>query len=172
MPHRAAEPAGAVALDPLDHRAGQRVGRRVDAGAVGRGVEAHERLVEHDVVEDLDAGPRAEPFGDAPGERAAALDHRRDAGAAERTQRRIDRHAARPARRFGHPVEAVARDTLGTHQIAAGDRHGGAVRGPVGDEDEARVIGHVEPFVAVGGDRIGALDTGDEMAQRGRGGGP
>ena len=60
----AGQPADSVALDPLDHRGGECV---VVA-------EAYEDLVEHDVVEDVDAGLSGEASGDQPGVVAASVD--------------------------------------------------------------------------------------------------
>ena len=71
--------------------------------------EAHEDLVEDDVVEHLDAVLRAEDLGEAPRARAAALDHLGDALAPERAQRRPDRERAGAARGLRRPVHRVAR---------------------------------------------------------------
>ena len=84
-----AHPARALGLHRGDH-------------GVGGGVvvaEAHEDLVEHDVVEDLDAVLGAEHLGEAPRARAAALDELGHAVAPERAQRGPDRERrARGAR--------------------------------------------------------------------------
>ena len=68
-----------------------------------------QHLVEHDVVEHLDAPPRREPRRrTARRARAAAVDQLGHAVAAERAQGRVDREAAGPARELRHPVDAVA----------------------------------------------------------------
>ena len=41
-----------------------------------------------------------------------------------------------------------------------------AVRGAVGDDRQAAVVGHVEPLVGVGGPAVGALEPAREVAQR------
>ena len=90
----AAEPAGALVLDPGDHGVG-------DVVVVE---EAHEHLVEDDVVEDLDAVGRGQPAGHARGEVAAAVDELGHAGTPERAQRRV--HAARRARGARTPASS------------------------------------------------------------------
>ncbi len=58
------EPAGAVALHPVDDRAGAVVGL----------AEADEHLVEHDVVEDVDLRLGREPIGEPARHRAVLRD--------------------------------------------------------------------------------------------------
>src|SRR5215211_2327497 len=76
VPGRAAHPAGALALDALDYP----VGALVVA-------EPHQDLVEHDVVRDRDTTDSAQLLGEAPRERAAALDQVGEPIAAELAQR-------------------------------------------------------------------------------------
>src|SRR5213078_4445613 len=103
---RPAAPAGPVGLDPLDDAAGLRVV-----------AEAHQHLIERDVVEYLVPGS-VEPRGEAGGMATAALDQVREPRAAQRRQRRPDLDPARPARQLGRVVVWLARGTV--HQIGGG----------------------------------------------------
>jgi hypothetical protein len=103
--------------------------------------EPDEHLVQHDVVQHLDAVRRAEPVRDPARALAAARDQRIDPVSAERSQRRVDRRAARPARGFRRPVLTVALALRGANQVRRALAHGGRVRGGVRDDDEAGVVG-------------------------------
>ena len=72
-PRRPTQPARPVALDGVDDRPGPGVAEG-PVGVVARRVEPDEDLVEHDVVEDPDAGSGRQPLGHLAGERAVALD--------------------------------------------------------------------------------------------------
>ena len=131
--------------------------------AVGRR-EAHQHLVQHDVVEDLDAFRRAQPLGHAAGEPAAALDHLAHAVAPQRAKRGVDDEATRPARRVQHVLPAVALVVI-LHQVRSPGRHRGPLGGRVANGHEPAVVADVQPLVGIGRPRVGALDAGDEVSQ-------
>ena len=107
-PRRPAEPARAVALDGVDHGAGPPVAGR-PVGVVADPLEPDEGLVEDHVVEDRDARSGRQPFGHpASVARSRARSRSTRPRPAERSQRGQDGEAARPPRRFGHPVVVVA----------------------------------------------------------------
>ena len=121
---------------------------------VSRGVaERHQHLVEHHVVEDLEAGGR-ERSAKRAAPAAGALDEVRQAArgratAAPPTPRRRARGATA---RACSPTDRDAR--LGG-QVVGRDRHRGAQRVRVAHEREPAVVGHVEPLVRVGGPGVG-----------------
>ena len=100
--------------------------------------EAHEHLVEDDVVEDLGAGLGGQPVGHPARVVAAAVDQRGDAVAAERAQRGVERHAAGAARELGVPVQAPRLARRRATGCTARRGHRGAVRLGVGDDRDAR----------------------------------
>src|SRR5262249_39575902 len=71
LPDAASQPAGPVRLDPGDHLAGDGI-----AIAAARRLEAHQHLVQHHLVEDVDAPCPSQPFGEAAGQCRAAVDPR------------------------------------------------------------------------------------------------
>ena len=73
MPPRSAKPADALLL----HQPQGFLRRRIGIAA-GRD-DAHQHLVQHDLVEDLDGGFLAQPIGKPARQPAAALDELRDA---------------------------------------------------------------------------------------------
>ena len=95
---------------------------------------------------------------------AAAFDQSGHAGTAERAERRIDREPARPSGELRRPfiVVALAARTL---QIGSRPRHGGTVGGGVAHECEPAVVGHIEPFVRVGGPGVRRGDTVEQVAE-------
>src|SRR6201747_1077869 len=93
VPGGAAEPAGAVLLDAGDDFTGPLI----------RG-ETDQDLVQHHVVEDLDAGLSSQPVGEAPRQGAAAVDEVGGALAAQRAEGGPDREAAGAAGEFGDVV--------------------------------------------------------------------
>ena len=168
VPDGAAEPAGAVGLDAGDDLAGRGVRVSAPPGAE----EADQHLVEDDLVEDLDPGLAPQPVREAPGQRAAALDEVADAGAPEGTQGGVEGEAAGPARELGDVVEGVPLRAAGLHQIGGGDRHRLAVGLGIPDDHDPRVVGDVEPLVAVGGPGVGPTGAADEGGERRARGGP
>ncbi len=105
-------------------------------------------------------------------ERAVALDEVDEPGPPERSERGEDREPARPARRFGRPVVVVALAALGLDVVRGAEGHRRVVGRGVADEDEPRVVRHVEPLVGVGRPRIGLGGAGHQVAQRRDRGGP
>ncbi len=139
--------------------------------AAGR-LEPDQDLVEDDVVEDRDALRAAQPIGHPAGERAAPLDQVGEARPTERPQRGVDREPARTARRFRHPVVRVALAALRLDVVRRAERHRRVVRGRVADDDDPRVVRHVQPLVGVGRPGIGPVEARDAVAQPGRRGCP
>ena len=86
------------------------------------------------------------------------LDHRAVPLAPVRAQRRPDREPARAPRGLG-PESAKARVLADGREVrgAQGERAG--EKASVADEGEAGVVRHVQPLVAVGDHRVGALDA-------------
>ena len=97
--------------------------------------EAHEDLVEHDVVEDLDAVLGAEDLGEAPRARAAALDQLGDAVAPERAQR--GQIANERARREDSGVQSIA-SRAPRRQVGRTGAERPVVASRVRDEGESR----------------------------------
>ncbi len=159
LPDGAAAPAGSVFLNGGD-------------GALGlfRGAEGDEDLIEDDFVEDLMAGG-AQGVGEAAGLAAIALDHFGQALTAEGADGGVDGHCAGAARFFRDEFVGVAL-RAGSDDVGGGERHGAAVGELVGAEDDAAVVGNVEPLVCIGGDGVGQLDATDQVEMGGRGGGP
>src|SRR6188768_1728266 len=83
LPHRDTRPTRAVLLNGVDHF----------AGALGI-AEAHDDLIEHDVVENLESA-RLESLGETARLRAVALDHARESRRAEALERRVYLDATR-----------------------------------------------------------------------------
>ena len=71
-------------------------------------VEPDEDLVEHDLVEDLDARIEGKLVGEPARQRAASLDELDDPGSAQRAQRRVDGEAARAAGELRDEVAGIA----------------------------------------------------------------
>ena len=153
VPDRPAEPCLAPALDLLDHRARGRV-------VV---VEAQEHLVEDHVVEHLRAVERLHRLAQAPRVVAAALDQLGEPLAAERAQRRVDRHGASAAGHLGHVVERLAAALV--REVAGAHAHGGAHRRAVGHDRQRAVVGHVQPLVRVDRPGVGALGPARQVAK-------
>ena len=70
--------------------------------------EAHDDLVEHHVVQHLDAGFGASRSAMRAARRQCSAHHLGDALAAEMADHRPGREAARAARQFGHEVRRIA----------------------------------------------------------------
>jgi len=157
VPAAAARPARPTALDAVDDRV------RDLLVAVG---EAHEHLVEHDVVEDLDGVVLVQPRGDPLREVAAAVDEVAEAGAAQRTQRRVERDPARAARELGCRLDVPRDVAVVGGEVVGGRRHRPALLVGVGDDRDPAVVGHVEPLVAVGRPRVGLAKAVDQVAAR------
>ncbi len=87
-------------------------------------------------------------------------------------QRSIDGHRARPARGFENAIHTVALFLRRGDQIRRRLAHGGAMRRRVPRHHDAAVVRHVQPFVCVGGPRIGTLDSVHVLTQRAAGSGP
>ena len=117
------------------------------------------------------AGQRGDAGHHGVGGVAAAIDQRCHAVAAELAQRGVGGEAAPAARPLRIPVALLAHLVVGG-DVAGRVRHRIAVRLRIGDEGEAAVVGHVEPFVAVGGPRVGQLDAGQQVAVARAGVGP
>ncbi len=94
---------------------------------------------------------------------AAAVDDLRDPRAAESAHRGIDRKAAATPRPFGIPVLLIAK-LLARDRIARLLGKSGAVRGGVGDENQAGIERHIQPFVRVGRPGIGRFRALQQMA--------
>ena len=154
LPRRAAGPAGPVRLYARDDRARRRI---VVA-------EAHQHLVQHDVVEDPHARGTAEALREVPRMRAAAIDEVGDAFAAQRSQGRVYRDAAGAPGELRHPVDGVALGAARLHQIGGRHRHGRAMRLRVAHDRDAAVVGHVEPLVRIRRPRIRKLDAVGDAA--------
>ena len=152
----------AVFLDARDH-----VARQVVVIA-----EADEHLVEHDVVQDRDAGLAREPVA----MRAASAQQRSTRSATpcrpSDAQRGVDGEAARSARRLGHdscgsrsPPRRPSdkpRDSIIEARCASASR----------DDDEPAVIGHVQPLVQVARPRVGLVQPARPGAAARHGGAP
>src|SRR5438552_3675637 len=149
-PDGTGEPAGAVALDLLDHVLGPPVAL---ARGGGGAFEANQRLVEHHLVDHLHAGSFREKLGEQPRMRAAALHQRRDSRAAQRAQGGVDGEASRAARELRRPFVVVP-IRGGPLQISGAPGHRGTVCLRIANERQAAVVRHVEPFVRVGGPGI------------------
>ena len=161
VPVGAAEPARAVLLHARD--------RLTRALAVA---DSYEHLVEDDVVQHRRAAG-FERFREPARVRAAALDHLRDARAAERADRRVDREAARAARELRRPVDLVALAlVVRLHEIRRGHAHRRAVRLGMRAEREPGVVRDVQPLVAVGRPRVRALAAAQQVAELRRSRGP
>ena len=108
VPARAAQPADALFLHEPQRVARRRVGIAV------RRHDAHQHLIQHDVVEDRDAGLRAQAIGKAARQPAAAIDEisRRRCGRATAAPRRPRTRARGETTRASSPsVRAVRRDS-------------------------------------------------------------
>ena len=84
---------------------------------------------------------------------------------ARATAARRRRRSPRAARRLGRPVHRLARLVRRPHEIRRAHAHRRAMRRRMRGEDQAGVVGHVQPLVRVGRARVGALDAADVMAQ-------
>ena len=93
---------------------------------------------------------------------AIAFDHFGDPLASKRSHSRIDGNRAGAPRLFRHKVVRIPLASR-RDDVSGGQGHGAAVRGFVGTEDDAAIVGDVEPLVRIGGDRIGMLDAANEM---------
>ncbi len=107
-----------------------------------------------------------DPLGEPPRERAAALDELRDARAAERAQRRVDREPAGRAATPRGPSRSSSARSRRAHEVGGGHAHRRGVGGAVADRDDAAVVGHVEPLVAVGRPRVGVAGARHEVRER------
>jgi hypothetical protein len=105
----------------------------------------------------------AKGIGEAGGLTAVALNHFGKAVAAKRSHRRIDRHGTGAARLFRHEFMRIPLASRGDN-VGGSEGHGAAVRCLVRAEDDAAIVGNVEPFVRISGDGIGKLNPADERS--------
>jgi hypothetical protein len=158
LPGGRAAPARSVLLDGIHEGQRQLVGGRPD-----------QHLVQHDVVEHLQARP-AQVRGHGLGVVAGPHDQVGHARAAERAEHGPHLDLPGPLggrRRVMHGLEA------GAGRQVTGDRRetpAQILRPP--DQGDAAVVGHVEPLVRVGGPRVCALKAGGQVGPARVGQGP
>ena len=153
-PGRATHPAGPLLLDGGDDP----VGAVVVA-------EAHEDLVEHDVVDHLRAA-RCQRPRETSGQLTRALDQLGNAVAAELTETCPGREPAGPARGLQGQVGRPHRRTAGPDEVRRRVRHGRGVHLWMCAEREPAVVGKVQPLVPVAAPRVGSFQAVDEVSCR------
>ena len=113
--------------------------------------EGNQHLVQNHLVEHLVTGI-LQPFGEASGMPAVALDQIGQTGAAEGPQGRPHLDPARPARHLRRVVAGLPR--IAGDEIGRARGHGGLEVLGVGYENDPAVVGHVQPFVGIGRPRV------------------
>ena len=146
--------------------------------AVASRVRSSSSNATHTCVNTTSLSTRAPSIAPMPWASACALldqpvDERGHAVAAERAQRRPDRHAAGPPGELRHLLERVAGAAVVLDQVAGRARPSrSAAACGSGDDRDAAVVRDVERLVRVGRPGVGALEPVDEVAQPGRRRGP
>ena len=102
------------------------------------GLEPEQHLVQHDVVEKLEARQRRELVREAPRVRARPLDELGHALPSERPQCRVDRKAAGAARELRRPVHLVAHGVGSRQACLVPVREGMAVETQLGKREAGR----------------------------------
>ena len=114
--------------------------------------------------EQLEVGSLVDPGGQALRQVEVPLDHLAVARAAVGPQRRPDGERPHASGGLGAPVPEV-RLVIGG-EVGRGHAKSPLELGAVAHEGETAVVGHVQPLVAVGDHRVGALDAGRKPSER------
>jgi hypothetical protein len=112
-------------------------------------------------------------FGSHPaGQTAAPLDQRGQSVAAQATKCCVYGEPAGAPGSFGNPVVIVPSIVRPGHKIRGIPGHRCTMSGLIAHKDDARVLRDIQPFMTVDGNRVGVLNTPDQVPQLRRHRGP
>ena len=129
-------------------------------------------LIENYVIQYSHSLPLRETVRHPARQRTAPVDHIRNPLTPQTAKSRIHRKTAGSPRSLRNPVVVIARMVGERGIVSRAQTHGRVVRRRIAHKYNAGIVRHIQPFVAIDGERIGNLNPPHEFSVSRRSGGP